>query len=105
MNPVRTFSFFTSGQATATRTYTLNPLKRYLITGAITKTDGIGYSHAYISELCTGSGDQILCGVRDLNGDDDLRLTEFISNAISVTVKFRSTGAGRRRMEGVLYEL
>lgn len=105
MNPVRTFSFWTSGAFTATRTYSLNPLKRYLITGGVTKTEGTSYSHAYISELCTGSGDVILCGVRDLNGDDDLRLTEFISNAVSVTVKFRSTGAGRRRMEGVLYEL
>lgn len=103
MTPVRKFGLWTSGTFTISRTYALNPSKRYLLTGALTQTSGDDYSHIYISEVCRESGDVTLCGVRDFEEETDLNLTEFISNSSSVTFKLRSTG-GRHRAEGVLYE-
>ena len=103
MNPVRKFGLWTSGEFTISKTYALNPARRYLLTGWLTQTSGDGYSHIYISEVCTDSGDVTLCGIRDFESETSLNLTEFISNASSVTFKLRSTG-GRHRAEGVLYE-
>jgi hypothetical protein len=99
---------YTTWWAWTTGTYTvsggigLDPTKTYLITGGMPMNDG-GYSHVYISVVCHGTG-PILCGVRDTGDDFTLGLTEFISSAVSVTLKLKSTG-GRHRAEVVIYEL
>jgi len=58
----------------------------------------------YISTVCHYSGgDVVSCGIRDIDGERDLNVVEFIDNAIRVTVKLKTEG-GRHRAEGVVYE-
>jgi hypothetical protein len=78
--------------------------------GALAGKDGGDYGQVYISMLCTVSGDQVLCGIRDDPSDSSftdissLGINEFISHADSVTVKLRATG-GLHRAEGILYDI
>ena len=95
---------WTSGSISATLTINLDPRKTYLVTGGFVQTDGDDYAHAFISEMCTGGGDVVLCGVRDTSGDTDLNLYEFVSGALNVTLTLRSNG-GRHRVEGSIFEL
>jgi hypothetical protein len=105
MRPHRRYWLWTTGTYTASVTVTLDWERRYLVTGALTQTDGDDYAHIYIATVCTYSGgDVVLCGVRDSEDDRGLNLVEFLSRATSVTIKLRTTG-GRHRAEGVVYEI
>jgi hypothetical protein len=107
---VSSYWMWTSGTFSTTVTFALNPTRSYLMTGALTGKDGGNYGQVYISMLCTVSGDQVLCGIRDDPSDSSfadissLGINEFISNADSVTVKLRATG-GLHRAEGILYDI
>jgi hypothetical protein len=58
-----------------------------------------------LSTVCSYSGgDMVLCGVRDIGGDFDLSVTEFINSASRATIKLKTRG-GAHRAEGVVYEL
>ncbi|MFI5188313.1 MAG: hypothetical protein ACHQF0_16400 [Chitinophagales bacterium] len=92
------------GSTTASLTIALAPSKTYLVTGGLTLKEGDDHARVYIGMVCTGGGDNVSCGIRDSDGDSGLGITEFISNAVSVTVKLNTTG-GKNRAEGVIYEL
>jgi hypothetical protein len=95
---------WTTGTYTVSTTIPLSWERRYLVTGYLTQTDGDDYAHVYISQVCNYSGgDHVLCGIRDIEGERDLNVVEFIDNAISVTIKLKTEG-GRHRAEGVVYE-
>ena len=51
------------------------------------QTDGDDYAHLHLGSS-TGGGDVVLCGVRDISGDTDLNLYEFLSGAVNVTITF-----------------
>jgi hypothetical protein len=105
MSPVYTYWMWNIGNIDGTLTINLDWRKSYLITGFLTLTDGDDYAHVYISTVCTYSGgDVVLCGVRDIGDDFGLSVTEFISSALSVTIKLRTKG-GKHRAEGAIYEL
>jgi hypothetical protein len=105
MIPVWTYWLWTTGTYEVTLGIALDWQKRYLFTGYLTATDGDDYAHVYIASVCTyGGGDVVSCGVRDIGDNFDLRVTEFISSASSVTVKLKTKG-GAHRAEGVVYEL
>jgi hypothetical protein len=96
---------WTTGTFAVTSTIPLDWRKTYVVTGALTQTDGDDYAHVYISRVCSYSGgDVVSCGIRDVSGDQSLGLVEWISGARDVTVKLRTTG-GQHRAEGVVYEL
>lgn len=95
---------WTTGTFEVTVTISLDQRKTYLVTGYLTLTEGSEYAHVYISTVCHLSGDQVLCGVRDVGSDFGLSVTEFLSSASSVTIKLKSRG-GAHRAEGVVYEL
>jgi hypothetical protein len=105
-----TYWAWTSGTFRVDVTLNLNPGRTYLLTGALVGVGGGDYGQVYISTLCTGGGDLILCGIRDDPGDSpqtdvaNLGIVEILSGAISVTVTLRSTG-GLHRAEGVLYDI
>jgi hypothetical protein len=104
----------TQGSATAAVLMTLDPGRRYLITGALVGKAGGDYGQVFISTLCIRhSPDQILCGIRDDPEDPpeaniadlpNIRITEFVQNATRVTVKLRGDG-GLHRAEGVIYDI
>jgi hypothetical protein len=110
MFPVGSYSIWTSGSISGTVTFALDPARTFMMTGALVGKDGDDYGQVYISTLCTVDGDEVLCGIRDDPSDSnftditELDITEFISNADSVTVKLRATG-GLHRAEGVLYDI
>jgi hypothetical protein len=105
MQPVWTFAAWTTGTYEVSIGFALDWRKSYLFTGYLTQTDGDDYAHIFISTVCSyAGGDVVRCGVRDLTGDVDLGVTEFVYSASSVTVKLRTKG-GRHRAEGVVYEL
>ena len=104
MSPINWYFMWTTGSFSTSLTVNLNPNKTYLVTGGLVQTQGDNYAHAFISEVCTGGGDVILCGIRDTSGDTDLNLYEFLSGAVNVTITLRTTG-GRHRVEGSIYEL
>ena len=105
MNPVLTFWMWTTGTYEVSLDLALDWRRSYLITGALTLTDGDDYAHVFISTVCHYSGgDTVLCGVRDLDGDFDLGINEWVSSASRVIVKLRTKG-GQHRAEGVVYEL
>jgi hypothetical protein len=92
-----------SGQTSAD--IPLDPTKNYLVTGGLTQTDS-GPAHVYISTLCTISGDQQSCGVRDDGGDDRLGLEEPLPLGSSkVTITFKSGGGGFHVAYFVVYEV
>jgi hypothetical protein len=94
---------WTTGTFSFTEDIPLNPSKRYLVTGALTQSDG--RTHLYISMVCTLRGDVQLCGVRDVGNDDNLWLYEFLPpNASKVQIKLKSSG-GRNKGEYLVYEL
>jgi len=96
---------WTRGSTAVTVTIPLDYRRRYLITGFLTLKEGDNYAHVYISTLCQrGGSDQILCGVRDLNNDNDLGIVEEVTNATRAIIKLRSTG-GFQRAEGAIYDL
>lgn len=88
----------------------LNPSRIYLATGGLVGRSGGDYGQVYISTVCTVSGDQVLCGIRDDPADSPetdiigLGLVEIISGASRVTVTLRGTG-GLHRAEGVVYDI
>lgn len=95
---------WTTGTFTTSVTLSLDPTRSYMVTGYLTQTDGGDYAHVYISMVCTVSGDQRLCGIRDSSGDSSLNIVEAISGADTVTIKLTTTG-GAHRAEGVIWEL
>lgn len=101
MNVVATFWMWTTGQYNETLSLSLDPNQSYLIETYLTKTDTGDYAHTYIAEVCTGGGDEILCGV---NNEPDAPSVSTLSGAVSVTVALTATG-GDHRAEGVLYSL
>jgi len=105
MTPVWSYSMWTTGTFEVTVDLALDFRKNYLVTGSLTLTDGSDRAHVYISTVCSSSGgDVVLCGVRDIGDDFDLGVTEFISGAVSVTVKLKTRG-GAHRAEGAVYEI
>lgn len=105
MTPVSTYWMWTTGTYEVSIDFDLDWRKRYLITGYLTLTDGDDYGHVYISMVCRYSGgDQVLCGLRDTEGDFDLSVTEIVSSTSKVTVTLKTEG-GAHRAEGVIYEL
>jgi hypothetical protein len=105
MRPYKGYSLWTTGTYDVTATIGLDWRKTYLINGGITLTDGDDYAHVYIAKICSyHGGDVVRCGIRDIGGDKDLGLQEFISGARDVTVKLRTKG-GRHRAEVMVYEL
>ena len=104
MRPINWYYMWTTGSFSISHTFNLNPDRAYLVTGGLVLKQGSDYAHAFISEVCTSSGDQVLCGLRGTSGDTNLNLYEFISRAISVTITLRTTG-GRHRVEGSIYQL
>ena len=101
MNVAQTFWMWTTGDFDETLALSLDPTQSYLVETYLTKTDGGDYAHAYISEICSGGGDEILCGVTN---EPDATSVAVLSGNISVTVALRTTG-GAHRAEGVLYTL
>lgn len=105
MRPVWTYWLAVTGSATATVSMSLNPDRRYLVTGGLILTDGDDYARVYIGTVCRRLGDVIACGVRDFDGDGGLGLTEALTpNASRVIVKLKTKG-GKHRAEGVVYEI
>jgi len=105
MTPIWTYWMWVSGEYEVTIDFDLDWRKSYLITGCLTLTDGEDYGHIYISTICNyNGGDVVLCGVRDIEDDFGLSVTECVSSASKVTIKLRSKG-GVHRAEGVVYEL
>jgi hypothetical protein len=104
MNPINWYYMWTSGGISTSLTINLDSSKTYLVTGGFVQSDGGDYSHAFISEVCTGGGDTVNCGVRTIGGDTDLNLYEFISGALNITLTLRSND-GRHRIEGSVFEL
>jgi hypothetical protein len=106
----RTYWMWTRGQFTASHTIALDPSRRYLVTGALSGKSGGDYGQVFISTVCTMSGDQILCGIRDDPSNppdvniENLGIVEIVSNAVRVTVKLRGDG-GLHRAEGVVYDI
>lgn len=100
----------TSGATSVTVAMALDPGRRYLVTGALTGKSGGDYGQIYISTLCTQSGDQILCGIRDdppgspASNISGLGINEFVQNGTRVVVKLRGDG-GLHRAEGVVYDI
>jgi hypothetical protein len=100
-----TYWLWTSGTFTASVTLALDPSQNYVVTGYLTQTNGGDYAHVYIAMVCTISGDQQLCGVRDDGGDGSLNIVEALpSGASSVTINLKTTG-GNHRAEGVIWQL
>ncbi len=99
-----TYWMWTTGTFTTSLTMSLNPSRSYMVTGYLTQKDGGDYAHVYISMVCTISGDQRLCGIRDISGDDGLSIVENLNGADSVTIKLTTKG-GHHRAEGVIWEL
>src|SRR2546423_15635892 len=103
---VSSYWMWTQGSTSVSVDIGLNPNRVYLMTGSLVGKDGGNYGQVYISTLCTGSGDEILCGVRDDPSDSAasditrLGIPEFISGADLVTAKLRATD-GLRRPERV----
>jgi hypothetical protein len=106
MRAVWTYWAAVTGSATASVSMALNPDRRYLVTGGLILTEGDDHARVYIGTVCIQtSSDVIACGVRDIDGDAGLGVTEFLAaHATSVTVKLKATG-GKHRGEGVVYEL
>jgi hypothetical protein len=111
MFPYRSFSIWTTGNITGSVTVVLNRSRRYLVTGGLVGKEGGNYGQIFISTVCTVSGDQVLCGVRDdpsASPDTNIKnrgLVEFLAaNADRVTIKLRASG-GRHRAEGVVYDI
>lgn len=106
----RTYFMWTRGRFTASHTMALNPDRRYLVTGALAGKSGGEYGQVFISTVCTMSGDQVLCGIRDdpSNSPDaniaNLGIVEILINAVRVTVALRGEG-GLHRAEGVVYDI
>ena len=100
------FSIWTTGNIKITHSINLNRTKSYMIAGGLTLNQGADYTHAYISETEVTSGDQILVGVRDLDGDNiRLNVNEILAPSTTrVTIALNSKG-GKKRFEGVLFEL
>lgn len=108
------YRMWTRGSATATVLMTLDPGRRYLITGGLAGKAGGDYGQVFISTLCIlASPDQILCGIRDDPADPpeanitdlpNIRITESVQNATRVTIKLRGDG-GLHRAEGVIYDI
>ena len=101
---------WTRGSFSVTVTFGLSPSRRYLMTGALAGRSGGDYGQVFISTVCTESGDQVLCGVRDDPADPPdaniahLGIVETLQNASRVTVKLRGDG-GLNRAEGALFDI
>ncbi len=106
----RTYWMWTRGTFSITVTTGLDPARRYLVTGALAGTSGGDYAQVYISSVCTQTGGQILCGLRDDPADPpdanitSLGIVEILQSSTLVTVKLRGDG-GLHRAEGVIYDI
>jgi hypothetical protein len=105
MNYYGAFWAWAIGQYQGSVQIDLDPEQSYLVTGFLTQTETEGYAHVYIQEVCTMSGGQQMCGVRDVTRDFQLNIVEVLSGASSVTIGFRTGSGGRHQMEGVIYQL
>ena len=74
----------------------------YLGEAYISLKDGGDYAHVYVSEVCTGGGDVVLCGERDEPGGRSVVILP--NNTLSVTYALHTTG-GHHVAEGVIYSL
>ena len=103
MNWVFWFWLETWGTFTETFTIPLSPnANGYLGQAYLTLNDGGDYAHVYVSEVCTQSGDQQLCGIND---EPSARADGiFAPNTVSVTYALHSTG-GHHVAEGFLFSL
>jgi hypothetical protein len=105
-----TYWMWATGNATATVTIPLNPSRVYATSGALSAEKDAGYGQVFISMVCTQSGDQILCGLRDSPTDSPdtlLRnrdIVEVLRSATRVTIKLRSAG-GAHRAEGIIWDI
>ncbi len=111
MFPHRTFTAWATGTFTTSLTIGLNQRRRYLVTGGLVGKEGGDHGQVFISTVCTQSGDQVLCGVRDDPSDSpdvtirNRNLVEFLPpGATRVTIKLKSAG-GRHRAEGVVFDI
>lgn len=105
MDAYWSYYMWTTGTYVVSYTIPLDWTRRYLVTGALTQTDGGDYSHVYVSQVCNYyGGDVVLCGIRDVPDDLGLGIVEVIDHATNVTIKLRTTG-GRHRVEGAVFSL
>lgn len=86
-----------------TYTVALDSTATYLVQTYLTKKDGGDYAHAYIAEVCSDGGDEILCGLND-EGSDSTPSIQVLTGAVSVTVGLRTTG-GTHRSATAIYRL
>lgn len=106
----RTYWMWTRGQFSIDLTIGLDRNRRYLVTGALTGKSGADYGQVFISVLCTESGDQVLCGLRDFppgppaTNIASLGIVEAVSSGSRVTITLRGDG-GLHRAEGVIYDV
>lgn len=98
MNVEWIFEIWTWGSFDETLTLTTSDPS--MVETYLTKKDGGDYAHAYISEICTEDGDEVLCGIND---EGDAPSVAFTGHG-SVTVGLRTTG-GNHRSAGVVYSL
>ncbi len=101
MEVVWDFEIWTNGDFDETITLALDPNKSHFVETYMTKKDGGDYAHAYIAEVCTQDGDQVLCGIND---EGSAPSVSFLSGAINVTLGLRTTG-GSHRSAGVVFSL
>ncbi len=103
MNVAWIFEQWTHGDFDETGELPLNFGVGGMVETHLTKNEGGSYAHAYIESMCAGSGDEILCGVNEPEGDAPS--VQFLpSDAINVTVGLRSSG-DNARSAGVIYTL
>ena len=96
------FELWTNGDFDETLDLDIDPNSTSMVETYLTKKDGEDYSHAYIAESCSQSGDEVLCGVHD---EGDAPSIEFLSQGtIRVTVGLRTTG-GSHRSAGAVFSL
>ena len=102
---------WTRGRFSVSVTASLNPARRYLVTGGLEGKSGSEYGQVFISTVCVQRAeDWVLCGIRDDPSSTpdqniaDLGLLEFIDNATRVTIKLRADG-GLHRAEAVIYDI
>jgi len=101
MNVAWKFEIWGSGNFTESVALSLNTSYRYFVETYLTKKNGDDYSHAYILQVCRGSG-PILCGVSPENPGHS---TEFLPAGSSrVIVALKNTG-GSAASAGVVYRL
>ncbi|HEV2402912.1 MAG TPA: hypothetical protein VGS08_01795 [Candidatus Saccharimonadales bacterium] len=99
MNAEWIFEIWTSGDFDETLTLATNSGVQNQVETYLTKKDSGDYAHAYIAEVCTEDGDQVLCGLNDENTAPSVAFVG--PGTINVTVGLRTTG-GNHRSAGMI---